>query len=170
MAVKGWDENLLAHPMAKFMHAEEQLFVAKEYEKCEAFYAPEFVYTKGTGEAFSGSGCAGFKEVIKHYSIFAEYSHEPVYGVITETDDGYCLLGQAKLFVNLPVPGDKKFEDVHGRKWECEAQGAYRVYVKRDAGGPQGFLFTSLQVFSDPTPILSEAIKRGIISVEALTA
>jgi len=167
VAAKGWDDNMLVHPMSKFLHAEEKLWDAKEYDKCEAFFAPEFVYTKSTGQAFSGN--QGFKQVVADYALFAEHFHEPEGGVITETDNGYCLMGHVKLFVNLPVPGDKKFEDLQGRKWECVSQAAFKVYVKKDADGPEGLRFVSMQTFADPTPILAEAIKRGVIPVEALT-
>jgi len=166
---KGWDDGMLAHPMSRFIHAESQLFDAKQYDKCEEFFAPEYVYTKSTGQVISGPDHAAFKQVIADYAMFAEYYHEPEFGVITETDNGYCLFGQAKMFVNLPVPGEKKFEDLQGRKWECSAPGAFRVYVKRDANGPQGLRFVSMQTFADPTPILGEAIKRGIITADALT-
>jgi len=167
---KGWDDNLLAHPVMKFVHAEQMHWNAREYDKCEPFFAPEFVYTKSTGQTFSGSGNVAFKQMVAHFAMFADHFHEPVYGVITETENGYSLFAQIKLFVNLSVPGDKKFEDCEGRKWECVAQGAFRVNVKKDADGPMGLKFVSLQSFSDPTPILGEAIKRGIITVDALTA
>jgi len=94
---------------------------------------------------------------------------EPVYGVIHETEDGYRLFGYAKMYINLPVPGEKKFEDLQGRKWECQGHGAFIFNVVKD-DSPLGMKFTHYQIFADPTPILSEAIKRGIIPVEALTS
>jgi len=41
--------------------------------------------------------------------------------------------------------------------------------VVRDSSSPHGFKFTYWQTFADPTPILAEAIKRGVIPVEAIT-
>src|SRR5512142_1988430 len=94
---------------------------------------------------------------------------EPVYGSIHDTPDGYRLFGYAKLFVDLPIPGEKIHEDLSGRKWECQGHGAFIFDVVKDASGPLGLKFKTWQTFADPTLILGEAIKRGIIPVEALT-
>jgi len=43
--------------------------------------------------------------------VSAHLVDEPVYGTIFEEGDGYRLIGTAKMFVNLPVPGEKKFKE-----------------------------------------------------------
>jgi len=73
------------------------------------------------------------------------------------------------MYVDLPVPGEKVYTDLSGRKWECQSQGAFIFDVIKDASGPLGLKFKNWQTFADPTPILGEAIKRGIIPVEAIT-
>lgn len=94
-----------------------------------------------------------------------------MYGSVSDTSDGgYRLIGWAKMFVNLPGGGEKKHVDLQGRGWECLALGSFIFDLVRDPEGPQGFRMKSAQIFADPTPILGEAIKRGIIPVEALTS
>lgn len=158
---------MLVHPMMRFLREHEKDFDAKDFDNGKQYYASNFVYVKTNGQSFSGD--VAVKQLVEDYALFKEHFHEPIYVVITETEDGYCLLGHAKLYVNLPVPGEKKYEDLQGRKWECLALGAYKFNVVKDDTGVQGLRFTSFQTFADPTPILSEAIKRKVIPVEALT-
>jgi len=73
------------------------------------------------------------------------------------------------MFVNLPVPGDKIHTDLSGRGWEVQGQGAFIFDVVKDSSGPLGLKFKNWQTFADPTPILGEAIKRGIVPIEAIT-
>jgi hypothetical protein len=164
-AKSGWGPELTIHPMMKFVHEHEKLFDAKKFDECEEYHDSTFVYTKSTGQSFTGY--TGYRQWVEDYGLFQQHFHEPVCGAVTETEAGYRLFGQAKIFVNLPVPAEKKFEDMQGRKWDCVAQGAIIFDVKKDPSGPFGFKFTSAQVFADPTPILTEAIKRGVIPVDA---
>ena len=94
---------------------------------------------------------------------------EPVFGVFYDTADGYRMFGYAKMFANLAVPGDKIHADLSGRKWEFQNHGAFIFDIAKDPSGPLGLKFTQAQTFADPTTVLGEAIKRGIVPVEALT-
>ena len=132
------------------------------------FYASDMTYIKSDGQTFSGEAAA--TALHGDYAMFSEFLHEPLYGTISETSDGgYRLFGSAKTYVNLPGGGEKKHVDFQGRGWECMALASFLVDVVKDAEGPQGYRLKSMQVFADPTPILGEAIKRGLIPVEALT-
>lgn len=166
---QGWDAGLLRHPMAQFLHAHEHVFDAKDIEGCKPFYTPDITFIKGNGQAFSGD--AAVTAMFAEYALFAEYFHEPSFGVFTENPDGgYRLFGYAKMFVDLPGAVDKKHIDLAGRAWECQAHGAFLFDVVKDPEGPQGFRIKFFQLFSDPTAILGHAIKRGLIPVEALAA
>jgi hypothetical protein len=125
-------------------------------------------YTKSNGQTLSGE--AAVAALHSDYSLFAGYFHEPVFGSISDTEDGYRLIGWAKMFVDLPGGGEKKHTDLQGREWECLAFGSFIFDVVKDASGPQGFRVKALQMFADPTTILVEAIKRRIIPIEALTS
>jgi hypothetical protein len=195
MYAKGWDENLLAHPMMKFLHAHEVVFDAKKWDECLPFYAPNCEYTKPNGLCLKGDAAIeGMKE---DYALFVDcyreqppapspippssffvfhcpgltqnHTDEPVYGIIVDIPGGHRLYGYARLYVNLPVPGEKKFKDLEGREWECQAHGSFLFDVVKDATGPLGYKFTAWQTFADSSPILVEAIKRGIVPVEAIT-
>ncbi|KAK0643731.1 hypothetical protein B0T16DRAFT_459843 [Cercophora newfieldiana] len=166
---KGWDSNLLAHPVPRFLYAHEEVFDAKDLERCKPFYASDMTYTKSNGQIFSGD--AAVTALHGDYALFTDVFHEPVYGSISETaNGGYRLIGWAKMFVNLPGGGEKKHVDLQGREWECLSNGAFIFDLVKDSEGPQGFRMKSMQIFADPTPILGEAIKRGIVPVEALAA
>ncbi|KAK3385733.1 hypothetical protein B0H63DRAFT_473499 [Podospora didyma] len=169
---QGWDENLLKHPMMKFLHAHEKVFDAKDFEACKAYYASDITFVKGTGETFTGQ--AAVEAMHAEYAMFPASFHEPVYGVISDNaNGGHRLLGYARMFVNLPGGGGEAnnttHADLQGRKWDCQAHGSFLFDVVKDETGPLGYKFTYYQVFANPLPILGEAIKRGIIPVEALS-
>jgi len=131
-------------------------------------------YVKSNGESFAGEAAVAAMQA--DYALFTDFFHEPTYGTVASNPDGssYRLIGYAKMFVNLPAGagggGEKKYTDLQGRGWECQAQGAFIFDVVKDPAGPQGLRIKFFQMFADPTPILGEAIKRGIIPVEALTS
>jgi hypothetical protein len=62
-----------------------------------------------------GTESHGRKEVVavarELYGPFTSYFHEPYFMMCSETNDRYEMLGQAKLFANLPgapAPGESK--------------------------------------------------------------
>jgi hypothetical protein len=109
------------------------------------------------------------KTWVGEYAIFSAHYHEPSYGVITETEAGYRLFATATIYTDLVVPGEKKCEDLLGRKWENKGYSAVIFNIAKDLKGVHGYKMSSFQFFGDPTPILAEAIKRGIVPVEAIT-
>ncbi|KAK4208396.1 hypothetical protein QBC37DRAFT_486863 [Rhypophila decipiens] len=171
---KGWDSNLLAHPMMKFLQAHEVLFDTKDFVACQAYYSTSIVYVNSSGKRFEGIDAA-VAGITADYAPFSEFFHEPTYGTIVDTNGedgkaGHRLMGAAKLFVNLasPFPGEGKFADLGGKKWECMTEGAFIFDVVKDEEGPMGYRLTYFQVLADPRPILSEAVKRAVIPIEAL--
>lgn len=157
--------------MLQFLHAHELHFDAKDYAACQPYYATDMVYVKSSGERFEGIDAAMAAQVAE-YALFSNYFHEPIYGTLVDHEDGkgHRLFGTAKMFVNLagPFPGEEKHEDLSGRKWECATQGSFLFDVVKDEDGPNGYRLKYFQVMADPTPILKEAVKRGIVPVEAL--
>ncbi|KAK3682193.1 hypothetical protein B0T22DRAFT_484273 [Podospora appendiculata] len=168
---QGWDEHLLQHTVMKFIHAHEQLFDAQKYDECGPFYGPVFTYVKSNGQKLTGE--QGVVALHGDYTVFAGRFHEPANVVVSETEDGYRLFGYARIFVNLPVVtgnngsssqagdgSDRKCRDLQGRRWDCEAQGAFIFDFLRDPAGPLGFRYKFFQILADPTPILSVAMER----------
>jgi hypothetical protein len=169
---KGWDSTMEQHPMGVFMHQHCLRFDAKKYDGLEVFFNfDKFRYVKSNGESFTGK--QAFDQGIADYGMFADYAHEPTFGVFTpNADGGYRLFGYAKLYVDLPGSEgvNNTHEDLKGRKWEIVAHGAFIFDVEKADDSPFGFRLTYQQTFADPTPILGEAIKRGLIKPENLVA
>jgi len=166
VTAKGWDENMLRHPIMQFLHSHEQVFDGKKRDECRPYYCDDLVYQKSSGQVFHGEDA--IRQSHDDYAMFAAHFHEPAFGIATETENGYQLAGFAKMYVNLPGDGERKYEDLQGRKWECVAEGGFLFEVVKDATGVLGMKCKSWKVFADPTPILSVALKKGIIPVEAL--
>jgi len=168
---KGWAPNLLVHPATKFLHEHEKVWDAKDYEASAAYYNLDvFTYVKSTGQVFA---TGGLEQLQQDYGLFAAYYHEPIFGIVVEHADGngWRVFGQAALFVDLPGPGgEKKHTDLSGREWELRSEGAFIFDIEKADGAPHGLRFTYQQTFADPTPFLGEAIKRGVIPIETLTA
>ncbi|KAK3332388.1 hypothetical protein B0T19DRAFT_457065 [Cercophora scortea] len=157
---QGWDEHLLQHPVLKFIHAHEKLFDAQRYEECGPFYGPVFTYVKSNGQKLTGE--QGIAALHSDYAIFAGHYHEPAYVVVSESEDGggYRLFGYARMFVNLPPGGGGNGNNGEGRRWDCEAQGAFIFDFVKDPAGPLGFRCKYFQILADPTPILAVAMER----------
>jgi hypothetical protein len=163
---KGWDEEILQHPMLQFLHEHEKDFDAKKPHDAKPYYSADMHYQKSNGQSFHGA--AAVAQAYADYEMFVAHYHEPFYGVVTETEGGYRLAGFAKMYVNLPGEGDRNYEDLQGRKWECVAEGAFLFEAIKDETGVQGFRVKSWKIYADPTPILGVALKKGIMPVEAL--
>src|SRR5438045_6363355 len=94
LSPKGWD--MTEHPVMAWMHEHEKAF--DQGDMLKKGYAPwftdDFVLTKATGEVFSG-GTTAFEAIKEMYAPFAAHYHEPKFGIIWETSDGYELFGVA---------------------------------------------------------------------------
>ncbi|KAM7183950.1 hypothetical protein V8F33_013266 [Rhypophila sp. PSN 637] len=172
---RGWDSNLLAHPMMKFLQAHEVIFDTKDFVACQAYYSTSITYVNSSGKRFEGIDAA-VAGITADYTVFSDFFHEPMYATIVDTngeDDGkggHRLIGAARMFVNLagPFPGEGKFADLSGKRWECKTEGSFIFDVVKDEEGPMGYRLTYFHVLADPRPIFSEAVKRGVIPIEAL--
>ncbi|KAK0611683.1 hypothetical protein B0T14DRAFT_333617 [Immersiella caudata] len=164
---RGWDANLLQHPVPRFLHAHEDVFDAKDLEGCKPFYASDMTHTKSNGQTFSGE--AAVAALRGDCSLFAGYFHEPVFCSISETGDSYRLIGWAEMFVDLPGGGEKKYTDLQGREWECLAFWSF-IYDVVKGGGSSRLPGQDVANACGPNHHLGEAIKRGIVPVEALTS
>jgi hypothetical protein len=171
--VNGWPDWMLDNPMVKFMQESNKDFDLKIYDATKGFWGPEFTYTKSDGTSFSGE--EAIKELYGSYALFETFYHEPADFVVYENqgpEGGYTLMGCAKLYVNLPggEGKEKTVTDADGKKWDCVAPGGFTFVTVKDEGNGYGLHFKSSRILADPLPILKEAIKRGLVPVEAFTA
>jgi len=70
---KGWDENLLQHPLMKFLWEHEQAFDAKKFDECVArgFYAADVGYIRPNGTFLKGKDA--LQGLIQDFSLFKDY-------------------------------------------------------------------------------------------------
>ena len=132
------------------------------------FYTSDVVYKKPDGSTVTGLEAA--KTLKEEYSFFPESKHEPGYSVCTEDDaGGFRLFSTAKIFANLPgEEGERKEEDLEGRKWEIVSQAAFMVDVIKDSEGPRGLKIKYMQTFTDTRAVMVKAVRKGVIPKEAL--
>lgn len=73
------------------------------------------------------------------------------------------------MFADLPgESGEKKFTDAQGKQWETKMHVVYVGDIAKDPNGPGGYRMKYMQSYNDPTPLLAEAIKRGVVPPSVL--
>ena len=161
--------------MWRWLDEHTALFHEKNFEACKLYYAPDFVFVKSTGELITGDD--GVNAFHAQYALFDLFFHGPVYSTIVATDDGYRLMGFARLYINLPASSlneygreERKHEDMHGRKWDCVGQAAFFFDTVTDPSSPHGQYFKRMQSLMDPVHVLAMAVERGIVLREAVFA
>ena len=167
---KGWEPRLREHPAMDWM-----------FDFCEAFdngdmksrpytewHTEDFTLYKENGKVFTGA--EAWAADLEAVAPFAKQTHEPVWLCISETPTGYEFVGNAKLFFNLLVPGEKSLVDVQGREWDGVIQGMFHFTFVRDPTGPKGLKMSVEKVFADGSPVISLLLKRGMLKPEELIA
>ncbi len=95
---------------------------------------------KGDGTEIKGRD--NVVEALKQlYGPFTAQYHEPSFVMCSETDDGWEMLGQATLFVNLPgepAAGEKKVKDASGKEWDTGVPSGFHFYYKKDDNADNG--------------------------------
>ena len=80
-----------------------------------------------------------------------------------ETDDGYKIMGQAKLFGNLSGPaadGEIRVKDKTGKEWDVAIPGGWiNEYVRY--GNELGLAIKRSEVAADGGIVMSVLLKRG---------
>jgi hypothetical protein len=164
---KGWELRLKEHPVMDWMFDYENAFDFgnMKSESHDVWHTSDFYFTKSNGTCVTG-GAEGWAALLETYAPFSEHFHEPMWLVIFETPTGYELCGQAKVFANLHVPGEKKKTDLQGRKWDIEAPGAFHFEYVKDHTGPKGLKMKGEKLYADGIPMVGEMIKRGMVTAE----
>ncbi len=110
----GWPEATREHPAIDFMFDYEK---ALDWGNMKAgphtpWHSDDYVYVK-SGVAHP-PGAPSWAKFVADHAPFTGVYHEPFFYVIHDTPTGWELIGEAKIFVNLPVPGAEKVKDAEG--------------------------------------------------------
>jgi hypothetical protein len=167
----GWDETTRKHPAMKMMET-----ITNEFDNSNQlnrnWYAADTSFQKADGVEYHG-----VDEVIaaveEGYAPFTSHYHEPQSMMCIETDDGYKMLGWAKLFGNLrgaPAAGENKVKDRLGREWDTVILGGYSHWYVKDekAKNGLGMAIKSGEVRADGSTLMKVMLRRGLISAESL--
>ena len=163
----GWEQRWRTHPVYDFM-CEHHLAFDEGNMKTQPYtdwHTSELTLTKPNGETVS-PGQPSWDALLEQYAPFSAHRHQPVWVAIWETDDGgYEFVGNAKMFADLLVPGGvKSKQDSNGRKWDVEGQAMSMCRFVRDPSGPKGLKLAYFKLFLDPTPLMGEMVKRGMVN------
>jgi hypothetical protein len=170
-SAKAWETRFREHPVVDWMLDYEEAFDWGDMKSgpCNVWLTDNFSFTKSTGECITG-GVAAWAAVLEMYAPFSGHYHEPFFSITWETPTGYELFGSARLFAKLPVPGGQTKTDLAGRKWDIEVPGAFHFEYVKDPSGPKGLKMKSQKLYADGVPMISEMIKRGMVTPEQVLA
>jgi hypothetical protein len=170
--VRGWEETQnREHPVMDWMFDYEAAFDRGDMKSGPhtPWHSDDFSFTKSTGTCITG-GAPAWAALLEMYAPFTTHYHEPFFYIIWETPTGYELIGSAKVFANLPAPGESTKTDLEGRKWDIEAPGAFHFEYVKDPSGPKGLKLKSEKLFADAIPMVGEMVKRGMVTSEQVMA
>ena len=161
-----WSETTRKHPAMKWMEKVTNDFDANG--PSAKWYTSDASVQKGDGSEYHGQEqtVAAIKEV---YGPFTAYHHEPYFVMCSATDDGYEMLGQAKLFANLPgAPGagESKVKDKSGKEWDLAVPAAFHFWYVHDEKA--GMAIKRTEIMSDGSVPMVIMLKRGLISAKDL--
>jgi hypothetical protein len=128
----------------------------------------DFTYVATDGTVFEGrdKALAKVKEV---YAPFIAIAHIPFYLVCTEVSDGWEMLGQAHLFLDLPgnpAAGQAKVKDSRdGKEWDLKVPGAFKFHYVKHGGG---ILVKRTEVMGDNSVGMMMMLKRGLVNLKDL--
>jgi hypothetical protein len=165
-----WDPTTRKHPAMKWMEAFNKDFDANGVNP--KWYTADASIQKADGTEFYGR--EGVIAVARElYGPFTSYFHEPYFVMCSETDDGYEMLGQAKLFANLPgapAAGECKVKDKSGKEWDLSVPAAMHFWYVNDekAENGLGMAIKRTEIMSDGSVPMGIMLKRGLISSKDL--
>lgn len=164
--ILGWPEHTREHPVIDWMFDYEKALDWGDMKSgpYTAWHSDDFVYAK-SGVAHP-PGAVSWAKFLSDYAPFTAHYHEPIYYVLHETETGWELIGEANVYVKLPVPGGEKVKDGEGREWDMKAPGAFHFIFLKDPSGPKGIKMQKQIIYADMLPVAKELVKRGMITWE----
>jgi len=163
----GWEPKYFEHPVYDWLQDYEEAFDFGDLKSgpYSPWHTDDYAYTKPTGETISG-GKAAWPAQLEMYAPLAGHYHEPRSFAVWETDNGYIIMGQAYLYGNLPVPGDKKYKDLKGREWDVAGPGGFHFELVKDPSGPKGMKIKCYKLCANVIPLAAEMVKRGMMTAD----
>lgn len=143
---------------------------AKNYAALPAFHTPSFTFISATGKASVGSAAA-VAAMRSDLTIFDDFYYEVAACTGAPTGETtFRFVAVGRLFVDL-IGGEEgrgtgEAMDEEGTSWDCVGEGAWVFDCVEGSEG--GWKFERMQVFMDSTPILGEAVRRGVVPLESL--
>jgi len=165
-----WDDTTRKHPALKWTEQYVLDFDTQSFSP--KWYSKDWTLHKADGIKVSGreNSIAAAREI---YGPLTSHFHEPYFAVITETADGWDMIGLAKVFGNLngsPAAGEKKVKDLQGREWDMGVPGAFHLHYVKDpqAENGGGIVITKTEIMSDSGVGMGIMLKRGLIQAKDL--
>lgn len=129
-------------------------------------YTSDLTLLKPDGSTVSG-GEKSWAAVAELFAAYTTQWTEPYYMVVTDTDYGWEMIGNAKIYGNLPgeaAQGESKARDASGKEWDHAMSGGFRFQYVKGAGGPHdGILLKMVQITADSGPVLMKMLGRGLV-------
>lgn len=160
-----WDQTTAQHPAMKWMEEYNHDFDTQSWDS--KWYSEDWTYVASDGNIYQGKEKA-LEAVKSFYSPLTTYFHEPFLVMCSETPDGYEMIGQAKLYANLPGEPhveEKKVKDGSGRDWDLAVPGAFYFQYAKHGGG---FVLKKTEMMGDSGVIAIKLVKRGVIGQKEL--
>jgi hypothetical protein len=136
------------------------------------WYHPDWTLHKADGTIIRGRDVA-LQALRELYKPLIAHLHEPFFAVCTETQDGWEMIGQARLYGKLggqPAEGEEKFRDQQGNEWDiCVPSAFVFQYVKDEkAENGMGILMKRSEIMTDSGVPMKVMLKRGLMKASDL--
>ncbi|KAG9563049.1 hypothetical protein KCU71_g1147, partial [Aureobasidium melanogenum] len=170
-----WDETTRKEPSQKwFEKIVHEIFDAHKWNTpYSELYTDDMELLKPDGSTVKGVKEA-WAAVAQLYGPFTTQSTQPFYMVVTETDYGWEMIGQAWIYGNLlgePAKGEQKVMDNSGKEWDVGMAGGFRFQYRKVDGAKHGdMLLQMVQIMSDTGPLLMRMMGRGLIKASDLSS
>jgi hypothetical protein len=165
----GWEPRLREHPVFDWMFDYEEAFDWGDMKSgpSSAWHTDDYSFTKPNGETTTG-GEPAWKALLEMYAPLTGHFHEPRWLVIWKTDTGYTMVGQATMYGNFPVPGEKTKKDLQGRLWDVSGPGAFHFEYVKDPTGPKGIKMKSQKIYVSGIGLALGMVKRGMVTADEI--
>ncbi|KAK1044089.1 hypothetical protein LTR12_018153 [Friedmanniomyces endolithicus] len=168
-----WNETTRKEPSQKWFETiVHEIFDAHKWNTPYSdLYTDDMELLKPDGSTVEG-GKEAWAAVAQLYGPFTAQWTQPFCMVVTETDYGWEMIGQAWIFGDLPgepANGEQKVKDGRGKEWDVGMAGTFRFqYRKVDGAKHGGMLLQMVQIMSDTAPLLMRMTGRGLLKLSDL--
>lgn len=179
----GWSAETRAHPALKFLeeyaasHFDQQAWNTNHFSE---WHHSDWHLTKADNTVVSGGHEVWTEGIPSIYGPFAGHLHDPTFLIVWDTEEGYEMIGEANVFLDLNVAeedkgadesGTTKEKDSNGKEWDALMPGSFHFWFAKAEGGEgntHGLLMKRTQLFADSAPITGLMIKKGLVKKEDL--